>query len=925
MKKESEKMMETLKPLRAEIRFLGGLLGKVLIDQEGRGFFELVETIRKMALELRAHYSPALEQKFLRKIRSLDLKKLTKVLRAFTVYFQLVNLAEDKHRIRRKRAYESEGKIQPGSYEDILQRLESASIPAGKLEAALRELSIELVLTAHPTEAQRRSVFEKLYSLERLLFDREFRLLTPRESIRLEEKIYEQITLLWQTDELRRRQQTVLDEVDNGLFYLDDILFEGLPDTLLRFYDLVEKRWRKKLKPLPFLRFGSWIGGDRDGNPFVNHAITFETLRRQKELVIRKYIQTMKRLLQHYSQSIHLTGVSRELLRSIEDDAKRLPRFAEALKHKSAGEPYRKKISFIQRKLVNTLRMNALESERQTAADATIETRYATPEEFRADLELLLHSIRKHHGAALAGPLEKLLFTLDLFGFHFVSLDIRENAEMIQGTAREAAAQVLPQGGKVPPGLSEGEETAFWTRLLERRMSMGLNQLKLSAPNREVIDTFRMIWTLRAQFGAAAVQSYVVSMTRGPQDILAALWLAQWAGIQGLKLVPLFETLEDLRAAGRSMRILYRHPIYKKHLQSTGGIQEIMLGYSDSNKDGGFVTSHWRLYQVQKELTMVAKECRIRQTLFHGRGGSIGRGGGPANQAILAQPRGTIQGRIKITEQGEVISSKYSNPHTAERNLELVVSAVLAATLLDWKPSVRSEAWEKIMEELSVEALQSYAGFVHAGREFMEYFSASTPIQEISSLNLGSRPARRRAAGDFRDLRAIPWVFSWMQSRQTVPGWFGFGSAFNAVVHRQSAAALSTFREMYQEWPFFKALVDFMQMSTQKADMHIARHYANLVPNAGVREDFFGRMREEYESTVQALLLITQQEHILDGQYALQHSIRMRNPYVDPLSYAQVTLIEKIRRSSKTGDRETLQRVIALSINGVAHGLRNTG
>ena len=922
--KEKTQILETLKPLRGEVRFLGGLLGKVLIAQEGQGFFELVEAIRKMAIELRKQYSPALEKKLLQKIRSLDLENLTKVLRAFTVYFQLVNLAEDKHRIRRKRSYENEQKIQLGSYEDILSRLERARIPFGKIEELLRELSIGLVLTAHPTEAQRRSVFEKLYELESFLLDREFKNLTPRELAENERGIYEQITLLWQTDELRRRRQTVLDEVDNGLFYLDEILFGVLPDSLSRFYELIEKTWKKKVKPSPFLRFGSWIGGDRDGNPFVDHKITIETMRRQKDLVLRKYMQSLKRLLPLYSQSVFLAGASRELLKSIEEDTKRLPRFAESLKQRSAAEPYRRKISFIQRKLVNALRLNSLEAERQTAPDETIEAAYSAPEEFRVDLQILLKSLQKHKGEALARPVERLLFALDLFGFHFATLDIRDNAEVIQ----EAALEIAAQAGiaDLPAKEADGEaRTAFWSKTLERRTAVAVNESNLSAATWEVYATFKTIASIRKTFGPQAVTTYILSMSHGPWDVLTALWLARLTGNRGLKIVPLFETIDDLRHAAGVMRILYRHPVYKQHLDECGRLQEIMLGYSDSNKDGGFVTSNWKLYKVQQELTAAAGENHVKQILFHGRGGSIGRGGGPANQAIMAQPQGTMHGRLKITEQGEVISSKYSNPYTAERNLELVISAVLAATLLEHKPSPRQEVWERMMEDLSGEAYRVYSGFVQDPQGFMSYYSASTPIQEVSNLNIGSRPARRREAGDLRDLRAIPWVFSWMQSRQTVPGWFGFGSAFNEIVRRQSSAALSMFREMYQEWPFFKATVDFMQMSTQKADMHIARYYANLVPAEAVREHFFSTVKREYEATVQAMLLITQQEQLLDGQYTLQHSIRLRNPYVDPLSYAQLTLLEKLRRSSKTSEREVLQRAVSLSINGVAHGLRNTG
>lgn len=924
MKKTKEEALQTLKPLRAEVRFLGNMLGRVLIEQEGKAFFELVESIRKSAQELRSRYSPSLEKKFYSRIRSLSLDKLTRVMRAFTVYFQLVNLAEDKHRIRRKRDYEEKEQVQPGSFEDILERIARAKIPFSQFERLMKEMSIELVLTAHPTEAQRRSVFEKIFKLERLLFNQEFRVLTPRERREIEERIYEQITLLWQTDELRRRKQTVLDEVDNGLFYLDEVLFEVLPKATRRFYDLAGRIYNRKLTPRPFLRFGSWIGGDRDGNPYVNHTVTLETFRRHKDILLRRYIGATGKLIQEFSQSRFLVGVSSKLLKSIEDDIKALPLFSESTKSRSAGEPYRKKISFIHRKLINTLRLNHLQEDRKTAPDETIEAHYENPGQFRSDLELILHSLYHHKGGKLAPAIEDLLLTIDLFGFHFARLDIRENASGLAEAVTEIAG-AGPWGKEDYGAMDDEARSRFLVERIKQAPHGGLGKLKLSDKTAEILATFGVIEKMRSESSGEAVRDYILSMTRCKADMLSILWLANETGNEGLNIVPLFETIEDLRRAPEVMKSLYEEPVYRKHLEKNGRFQQVMLGYSDSNKDGGFVASNWMLYMAQKELTRVADKFKIKQTLFHGRGGSIGRGGGPANQAILAQPKGTIQGRIKITEQGEVISSKYSNPHIAERSVELVSSAVVMASLLSPAAPARAAEWEKVMTALSDTACTVYQDFVRGSADFMEYYTQSTPIREVSSLNIGSRPARRKDAGDIKDLRAIPWVFSWMQSRQTVPGWFGFGSAFNQIVRIKSIAGLSVFREMYQEWPFFKALIDFMQMSTQKADMHIAGCYANLVTPTELGKKYFGWIKQEFEDTVQAILLITQQDDILQHQYTLQHSIRLRNPYIDPLSYAQLTLLEKLRGVSKASEREALERAVSLSINGVAHGLRNTG
>ncbi len=407
--------------------------------------------------------------------------------------------------------------------------------------------------------------------------------------------------------------------------------------------------------------------------------------------------------------------------------------------------------------------------------------------------------------------------------------------------------------------------------------------------------------------------------------MLAVLWLAKETGNDHLQVVPLFEMIDDLSACGNIMARLYEDPAYRNHLAGFEDHQEVMLGYSDSNKDGGFLTSNWCLYRAQKDLTATAKRFGIKQTHFHGRGCTIGRGGGPTNQAILAQPQGTIDGRIKVTEQGEVVSSKYSNPVIAERNLELVITAVIAASLLEQKISVRQKKWEAAMDFLSEAAYQSYRWLVDGSPEFMEYFVRSTPIQEISKLNIGSRPAHRRQMGSMADLRAIPWVFSWMQSRQTVPGWYGFGSAVEAYLAKNKKKGLELLRQMYQSWPFFKAVVDFMQMSTQKADMHIAKHYAGLEIKEKLRTKYFGMIKREFDATNQAILNITEQKEILENAYALRHSILLRNPYVDPLSYAQVILLKQIRNGRSKKNKEDLERAIHLSINGVAHGLRNTG
>lgn len=921
-------LREKLKPLRDDVRWLGKMLGRVLIEQEGRAFYELVESVRQMAIGLRKQHSEELEAEFVKKIRSQRIDKITKLIRAFTVYFQLVNLAEDQHRIRRKRWYEEQpNHYQRGSLEDIIDRISKSGLTYNEVKKALPEVSIELVLTAHPTEAQRRSILEKLLAIERLLQKREYYKLTCRERAEVEEEIYLNLSLLWQTDELRHRKQTVFDEINNGLFYLDEIFFDAIPTTLFRFYGLLERLYGKKMTPDPFLRIGSWIGGDRDANPFITHNVTLETMRRQKDLVLRKYIKRVGSLIKEYSQSVYLVGASRKLSRSIEEDIRVLPLFANSVREKSQNEPYRKKLMFIQRKLINTLRLNSLENERKTASDKTIEAAYANAEEFAEDLKIVRESLEKNKAKGTLERLQTLLLSISLFGFSFVHLDIRENSAAIENAVSEilSGAGLCPQPFKA---LAGDEKIKILQKLIGSAPHKGLLQKRYSETTEEMLKTIEVLKTIEKSGEKNTMRSYILSMTRGSYDVLSILWLARETGVEKVMIVPLFETMQDLKNCEQIMRELYKNPHYSRHLKGIGQRQEVMLGYSDSCKDGGFLASNWYLFQAQKSLTRVAKQFKIKQKIFHGRGGAIGRGGGPVNKAILAQPAGTVGGRIKITEQGEVISSKYSNPHIAERNLELVLSATLKATLIDSNTPEKIEKWESVMSELAEVSYKSYRNLVYDTEGFVSYFMESTPIDEVSRLNIGSRPARRKSGKGIEDLRAIPWVFSWMQSRQTLPGWYGFGEAFQRYIETHKQAGLSALKEMYQEWPFFRILIEFMEMSTQKGDLYIARRYANLVSDKSLGQKVFNQISKEYDSTIEAILAITGQKNVLENTEILSHSIRLRNPYVDPLSYAQVILLERLRQADKAGKRkgaEDLERAIFLSINGVAHGLRNTG
>ncbi len=915
----TEDLKEKMKPLREQTRWLGSLLGRVLIEQEGKAFFELVEWVRRTSIQLRKSHRIALEKKLLAKIESLSIERLTKLLRAFTIYFQLVNLAEDRHRIRRKRNYEAAGEAQPGSLEDVIERLKKSGVGYSEFRREVEHYSIELVLTAHPTEAQRRSVLEKILAVDRLLNIREYHILTPHEREEIDRRIYEKITLLWQTSEIRQRQQTVFDEVDNGLFYLDEIFFPVLPALLERFQRLLENYYHKKMPLFPILRIGSWIGGDRDGNPFVTHEVTWQTVQRQKTAVLRKYIAAMDGLIEHYSQSTNWVDVSQKLLDSIAQDEKYLPIFSNSMSARSHFEPYRRKISFMKRKLINSL---LISNSSALSSNLPIEASYLNAAELKKDLLILRESMTKHHGSMLVARIDATLNALELFDFYFARLDVREDSAVVRQAVAEVADKLLKSEIRFD-FLTEEAKVEKLRELIDKRSKANWAALDLSPMTVEVLKTFETILKIRSEISPRAIQVYILSMTKWESDILSALWLSKITGNEDLMIVPLFETIEDLKNAEEIMRSVFASRIYQRHLKKLKMNQEIMLGYSDSCKVGGFLASNWYLFQAQRRLTTVAKEYKVRHKFFHGRGGAIGRGGGPVNQAIMAQPRGTVGGRIKITEQGEVISLKYSDPHMAERNLDLVISAVLHASMIDNKPSPKRESWYGVMEKLADLSHDAYRELVYQDEEFIPYYFGSTPISEVTRMNLGSRPSRRKKTPGISDLRAIPWVFSWMQSRQTIPGWYGFGSAIQLWL-KENPEGLAKLQEMYAEWPFFKMVVDFLQMSSQKADMHIAKHYASLVEDEKIRDKFFSKIEFEYDLTIKLALEITGQKEILENAFALRHSIRLRNPYIDPMSYAQTILLRRIRKAG--GDpSEELERAVFMSINGIAHGLRNTG
>jgi phosphoenolpyruvate carboxylase len=765
-------------------------------------------------------------------VRALDLERQSKVLRAFALYFQLANLAEQHHRLRRRGQYEHEERVPRESLADAFSRLERAGVTGAELDEAAGRVSLELVLTAHPTEATRRTILAAHLRLAGRLSELDDPRLPRSRREEIDAALAEEVTALWQTDEVREQRPRVVDEIRHGLWFFEQSLFEAAPRLL--------EDYRARLpSALPPFRFGTWIGGDQDGNPHAGPDTVEEALERARALALARYRDEVRALAASLGISSSLAGASAELLESIARDENELPDYAAAIGSQNEGEPYRRKLSFVWWRLGNE--------------------RYGSAAELTADLEIVDRSLRENRGGRIAdGRLAALRRRVDLFGFHVAKLDVRLHADDVA---------------------SSGER---------------------------VRDTFAAVGRVRARHGSEALDSVIVSGTRSAADVLGVLGLAG----EPLSIVPLFESIADLRAAPGIVEELLDEPAFARIVEGQGRRLEVMVGYSDSGKDGGYLTAQWEIYRAQEELASLAARRGLELTIFHGRGGSAGRGGGPTHAAILAQPPGHPPGRLKLTEQGETISFKYGLPGLAYRNLE----AALAAALLAAFPAVTgAEPPEGAREELgslSETAHAAYRALVWEDGGFPEFFRAFTPIDELALLRIGSRPARRPAGDDLlRSLRAIPWVFAWTQNRCLLPAWYGCGTAL-------AGADVAALRRLYREWAFFRSLVENLEMTLAKSSLDISAEYLPLVED----DRLFEPVAEEHARTVEAVLGIVEARELLDRHPVVQRSIRLRNPYVDPMNAIQVELLRRWR----TGD-EAARRPLLRSIAGIAAALRNTG
>jgi phosphoenolpyruvate carboxylase len=902
--------------LRTDIRLLGRILGDTVRDQEGADVFDLVERIRQTSIRFHRDEDKLARRELETILDGMSTSDTVRIVRAFSYFSHLANIAEDQNNIRQMRG-RGPGGPRPNALTQTLAHARTAGFSAAELRRFLGQAQVSPVLTAHPTEVRRKSTIDREMEIAALLDRRERVQLTPDEVEASDEQLRRAVLTLWQTNLLRRTKLTVLDEVSNGLSFYDYTFLHEVPRLHCALEDrLNQEEGGTSGELASFLTMGSWIGGDRDGNPFVTSDVMRGTLRLQSSRVMNFYLEELHVLGSELSLAAHLADVSDEL-RAL---AGRSP---DTSPHRS-GEPYRLAVSGIYARLTATAVRLEVETTRRPVGEAAP---YASVKEFKADLDVLERSLIANNSGVIArGRLRSLRRAVDCFGFHLARLDIRQNSAVHERTVAELFDAAIPGMSY----LDLNEEARVNLLLSELRSARPLTSafVKYSEETLGELAVFRAAAEAHARFGTDVIHQCIISMCKGMSDMLEVAVLLKEVGLinpsgrSAINIVPLFETIEDLQASSGIMdRMLSLHD-YRKLVDSRGGVQEVMLGYSDSNKDGGFVTSGWELYKAEIELVEVFERHHVRLRLFHGRGGSVGRGGGPSYDAIIAQPGGAVNGQIRITEQGEIISSKYSNPEVGRSNLEILAAATLEASLLHPRQSAPRKEYLTAMEQLSALAFKAYRGLVYETEGFADYFWGSTVITEISTLNIGSRPASRKKTREIEDLRAIPWVFSWAQCRLMLPGWYGFGSAVETWIEEHPEQGMPFLQELNREWTFFRTLLSNMDMVLAKSSIAIASRYAELVPDVKLRESIFGRIRREWHSSIETLLDIMGHERLLQGNPLLERSIRNRFPYLDPLNHVQVELLKEHRGHSPD---EQVLRGIQLTINGISAGLRNSG
>ena len=902
--------------LSATIHLLGDILGQVLAEQESPATFELEERIRNLAKAARAGENGS-EAELVELIPGLDVAHARAIAAAFSLYFDLVNLAEEHHRVRalRERKHEKFPIPVHDSIGEAIIRLHDSGVDRQQMADLLDRLHIELVLTAHPTEAKRRTMLSKMRRIAGLLSSLSRTDLVQPEIAKFQSTLKAEITSAWLTERARTTRPAVTDEVRTGLYFVDEVFWQVLPEIYTELDEAIQAYYPGLRTGHAWLQLASWIGGDRDGNPNVTQEVTAETLRLHRGLAVEKHRQSMQDLARRLSLSAHWAPPPAELLAWLQK-RRPFPPHVAYLAERYANEPYRLALSLLAQDLAHAsqddMRARLLSREPHSAR--------AKLEDFTNPMQI----IRQGLPPALAEdqPLT-VQRQLQIFGLQAARLDIREDSRALNAALGEVlrALEITPEFEALPPQ----ERVDLLSRLLDEPPPSLAPHPGIKPATSETWALFQLIDRARQVYGPDLLGPVIISMTHSAADILTVLLLARWTGNPtGMQIVPLFETVADLNGAPAILKQLFELDVYRAHLQSCGNHQMVMIGYSDSNKDGGYLTANWGLYQAQENISRLCRMYGVTLTLFHGRGGTVARGGGPANRAICAQPPGSVGGRFRVTEQGEIITSRYSDPALAHRHIEQIVNAVLLSSA----PNVQAQqtpvkpAWRKALEVMSGNALETYRKLVYETPGFLEYWRNVTPLDEITRLHLGSRPASRTPGGPVvLKIRAIPWVFSWMQSRFNLPSWYGLGTGLSSPV------PLELLQEMYAEWPFFRAILENAELSLLKADMKIASLYSALAPDQDFARQVFGMIQSEYEHTQSALLAITDQNELLEAEPIIQRSIQLRNPYVDPLNYIQVEMLKRLQAipDPESPQAAPLREVLIVTINGIAAGLQNTG
>lgn len=932
------------KALRTRVKLLGTLLGNILREQEGDEVLSAVETLRKGYIDLRKNDNPAKRRRLNRLIESLSSDNLVHIVRAFSTYFSLINLAEEsyQHHQRRKQLRQMSGNdpLWTGSFDATLRELRDQGINPEQLQILLNQIAYIPVITAHPTEAKRRTIMDA----QRRIFESNEELgdtrLTKPEKAALIDKLESQIQILWKTDEVRVTRPRVKDEIGYGLTYFNECLFDAVPNTYRNFENAALRVCGKTAEGKPkitipsFLRFGSWIGGDRDGNPNVTPETTAMAVRLQSQTILLEYLNRIPELIELLTHSDKLCAPTAAMQDSLQRDEQYVEHTFDDKPWRFQHEPYRRKLSIMRYRLErNLVALKDKLLERTSRNESYLSDGYPSEQEFLDDLKTIHDSLVSHGDKRIAdGRLKDLIRLTETFGFYCLRLDVRQESTR----HCEAVAELFAQIDVDYLSLDEEARLVALEKVIKDPSGIDSHASGLNDATQETLAVFQVMVEMRNEVSKKAFGSYVISMTHEASHVMEVLFMARLAGLAGyengearcsIRIAPLFETIEDLAHIEPVMSKLLDNPTYAAMLKQVGNLQEIMLGYSDSCKDGGILASVWNLYDAQKRVTQLTNEHGVRCRLFHGRGGTVGRGGGPTHEAILSQPEGTVHGQIKFTEQGEVLSFKYSNQETAVYELTMGLTGLIKASANLVQPT-RPERKDYLatMDELAATGEASYRQLTDHTEGFLDYFYEGTPVSEIGLMNIGSRPSHRKKGDRAKtSVRAIAWVFGWAQSRHTLPAWFGIGTALEEW-RQNDPSRLTQLQKMYQDWPFFRALLSNTQMALFKAEANIAKEYAKLCVDPETGDRIYKLFREEYTRTVTQVLNITESKYLLEENPVLEVSLTRRNPYLDPLNHIQLTLLKRYRDESLSDEqRANWLNPLLRSINAIAAGMRNTG